>query len=51
MLRKIKRSAYARYKSGEFILDILNSYPEWAHTPILDYIEHKIGKAVYLTKS
>ena len=51
MLRKIKRSAYARYKSGEFILGILNSYPEWAHMPILDYIEHKIGKAVYLTKS
>jgi len=46
MLRKIKRSAYSRYKSGEFILDILRSYPESVHTPILDYIEHKVGKAI-----
>jgi len=46
MLRKIKRSAYSRYKSGELILDILESYPEWAQIPILDYIEHKIGKTI-----
>tara|TARA_B100001996_G_scaffold381325_1_gene370533 strand:+ start:1353 stop:1502 length:150 start_codon:yes stop_codon:yes gene_type:complete len=48
MLRKIKRAAYAQYKKNILILDILRSFPQWAHEPILDYIEKKEGKTVHL---